>query len=82
MSQIELRYNKSNGLDWEPHLFDLWSKFKQVIFHFSIDSYGDLNHFIRGHLRGGKSNDNLGVSLDNYPFGNLRLTTATFVNPC
>ena len=76
-SQIELRYN-SNGLDWEPHLFDLWRKFKQVIFHFSIDSYGDINHFIRWPSPWRKIQRQL-RELDNYPFGNLRLTTATTV---
>ena len=49
----------------------------EVIFHFSIDSYGDINHFIRWPISMEKSNDN--YELDNYPFGNLRLTTATTV---
>ena len=43
---IEVRYN-SNGLEWDDHLFDLWKEFRNVIFHFSIDSYEDKNHFIR-----------------------------------
>jgi len=44
--QIELRYN-SNGVEWKPELFDLWSKFKRVKFHYSIDSFGQMNDYIR-----------------------------------
>lgn len=44
--QIELRYN-SNGVEWKPELFDLWSKFKRVKFHYSIDSIEGMNDYIR-----------------------------------
>ena len=45
-SHIELRYN-SNGLELPDNLFELWSHFKRVRFHFSVDSIGDMNHYIR-----------------------------------
>lgn len=43
---IVLRYN-SNGLKFPPKLFKLWSQFKKVRFHFSIDDIEDRNHYIR-----------------------------------
>ena len=44
--RIELRYN-SNGLHIPDRLFELWSKFRRVRFHFSIDSHGAMNSYIR-----------------------------------
>lgn len=43
---IELRYN-SNGIEMPDRLFDLWKQFRRVRFHFSIDSIGEMNHYIR-----------------------------------
>ncbi|MCB0419428.1 MAG: twitch domain-containing radical SAM protein [Bdellovibrionales bacterium] len=43
---IELRYN-SNGIELPQKLFDLWKEFKRVRFHFSIDSIGEMNDYIR-----------------------------------
>lgn len=43
---IELRYN-SNGIELPEKLFELWAKFKRVRFHFSIDSIGEMNSYIR-----------------------------------
>ena len=43
---IELRYN-SNGIYMPQKLFDLWSKFYKVRFHFSIDSIEGMNDYIR-----------------------------------
>ncbi|NCN95853.1 MAG: radical SAM protein, partial [Bdellovibrionales bacterium] len=43
---IELRYN-SNGIELPPKLFELWKHFKRVRFHFSIDSIGEMNDYIR-----------------------------------
>ena len=43
---IELRYN-SNGLELPPQLFELWTHFKRVRFHFSLDSVGEMNRYIR-----------------------------------
>lgn len=44
--QIELRYN-SNAIEMPDRLFELWSKFKRVRFHYSIDSIGEMNDYIR-----------------------------------
>jgi MoaA/NifB/PqqE/SkfB family radical SAM enzyme len=41
-----LRYN-SNGLDFKNNLFDIWEKFKQVKFNFSIDAVENKNDYIR-----------------------------------
>ena len=43
---LELRYN-SNGVEWREDLFDLWKEFKLVRFHFSVDSIGEMNSYIR-----------------------------------
>jgi len=43
---IELRYN-SNGIDMPDKLFKLWSHFKRVKFHFSLDSIEGMNYYIR-----------------------------------
>ena len=43
---IELRYN-SNGVELPDQLFELWSYFKSVIFHFSLDSIHEQNDYIR-----------------------------------
>lgn len=43
---IELRYN-SNGLIIPDKLLDLWNEFEYVKFHFSVDSIGDMNKYIR-----------------------------------
>lgn len=43
---LELRYN-SNGVEWRDDLFDLWKEFKLVRFHFSVDSIGEMNSYIR-----------------------------------
>lgn len=43
---IELRYN-SNGVEMPDRLFELWDQFKRVRFHYSIDSVGAMNDYIR-----------------------------------
>lgn len=43
---IELRYN-SNGISMPQKLFDLWNHFQRVRFHFSVDSVGAMNDYIR-----------------------------------
>lgn len=73
-NQIELRYN-SNGMEWREDLFELWKHFKVVIFHFSIDDIGERLHYIRypakfEHL------EEMIWKLDDYPYDNLKLTTA------
>lgn len=44
--QIELRYN-SNGLELPSKLFELWSKFEKVRFHYSVDDIFKRNEYIR-----------------------------------
>ena len=74
---IEVRYN-SNGLEWDSNLFDLWKEYKNIIFHFSVDSYKEKNHFIRYPSSWKRIVKQMHV-LDDYPHGNLRLTTATCI---
>jgi len=44
--KVQLRYN-SNGVYMPDKLFELWSHFKSVRFHFSIDSIENMNDYIR-----------------------------------
>jgi len=44
--QIEVRYN-SNGVELPDRLLELWSHFQKVRFHYSIDSIGAMNDYIR-----------------------------------
>lgn len=43
---IVVRYN-SNGVLVDDNIIDIWSKFKEVRFAFSIDAIYDRNHYIR-----------------------------------
>ncbi|MBC97358.1 MAG: hypothetical protein CME63_06390 [Halobacteriovoraceae bacterium] len=43
---IQLRYN-SNGMEMPQRLLDLWKEFKSVRFHYSIDSFEEMNSYIR-----------------------------------
>lgn len=43
---IELRYN-SNCIELPDRLFEQWSHFKKVRMHYSVDSVGDMNDYIR-----------------------------------
>jgi len=43
---ITVRYN-SNGVLLNDEIIDIWSKFKEVRFAFSIDALDDRNHYIR-----------------------------------
>jgi len=43
---MEIRYN-SNGVEWREDLFELWSHFKLVRFHYSVDAVGERNSYIR-----------------------------------
>jgi hypothetical protein len=73
-SQIELRYN-SNGLEWRNDLFDLWSHFRRVIFHFSIDDIEKRLEFVRYPSDWNVVQRRI-HDLDSYPHSNLTLTTA------
>lgn len=43
---IEVRYN-SNGVDIPDRMLEIWNHFKKVRFHYSIDSVGAMNDYIR-----------------------------------
>jgi hypothetical protein len=43
---MEIRYN-SNGVEWREDLFELWSHFKLVRFHYSVDAIEERNDYIR-----------------------------------
>ena len=36
-----------NGLEMPQRLFDIWSHFKRVRFHYSVDSIHEMNDYIR-----------------------------------
>jgi molybdenum cofactor biosynthesis enzyme MoaA len=44
--KITVRYN-SNGVLVDDEIIDIWSKFREVRFAFSIDAVSDRNHYIR-----------------------------------
>ena len=75
---LELRYN-SNAVEWREDLFDLWSHFKLVRFHYSLDSIGAMNDYIRY-----PSNWNHQVrqiwKLNNETTDNVEVTLACAVN--
>ena len=64
-AKIELRYN-SNGIVLPKKLFALWSHFRRVRFHFSIDSIESMNTYIRYPSRWDVIEKNLHL-LDNTP---------------
>lgn len=45
-SNITVRYN-SNGVLIDDNIIDIWSKFREVRFAFSIDALAERNHYIR-----------------------------------
>jgi hypothetical protein len=44
--QIEVRYN-SNGIEIPDRLLEQWTHFEKVRFHYSVDSIGAMNDYIR-----------------------------------
>lgn len=75
-SHIELRYN-SNGLEIPESTIELWNHFKRVRYHFSIDSIGEMNHYIRYPSPWAKIVENL-RRLDETP-PNIEVTVACAV---
>jgi len=73
---IELRYN-SNAVEWRDDLFDLWSEFKRVRFHYSIDAYGEQNSYIR-YPSEWNHQEEVFWKLDNTS-PNVEVTTATTI---
>lgn len=74
--KIQLRYN-SNGIELPERLFKLWEQFKSIRFHFSIDSVGDMNNYIRFPSDWGTIEKNL-RKLDETP-DNVEVTIACAV---
>lgn len=74
--QIELRYN-SNAVELPQRLFDCWSQFKEVKFHFSVDCYGEKNDYIRYPSNWSQLVDHMHL-LDNSP-DNVTITTSVTV---
>jgi MoaA/NifB/PqqE/SkfB family radical SAM enzyme len=62
---ITVRYN-SNGVLVDDNIIDIWSKFKEVRFAFSIDALEDRNHYIRYPVSWQETESAL-MKLDNTP---------------
>jgi hypothetical protein len=75
---LELRYN-SNGVEWREDLFDLWKEFKLVRFHYSVDSIGAMNEYIRYPSKWKRTKEVFHI-LDNETSDNVEITVACAVN--
>ena len=74
---LELRYN-SNGVEWRDDLFDLWKQFKLVRFHYSVDSIGAMNEYIRYPSKWKRTEEVFHI-LDNKTSNNVEVTVACAV---
>ena len=74
---MELRYN-SNGVEWRDDLFDLWKEFKLVRFHYSVDSIGEMNDYIR-YPSNWKRTEEVFHILDKETSDNVEITVACAV---
>ena len=75
--QMEIRYN-SNGVEWRDDLFELWSHFKLVRFHYSVDDIGERNDYIRFPSEW-KRNEEVFRILDEQTGNNTEVTIACAV---
>ncbi len=75
---LEIRYN-SNGVEWRDDLFDLWKEFKIVRFHYSVDSIGAMNEYIRYPSTWERTEEVFHI-LDNETSNNVEVTVACAVN--
>jgi MoaA/NifB/PqqE/SkfB family radical SAM enzyme len=75
---IEIRYN-SNGVEWREDLFELWSHFKIVRFHYSVDSIGAMNEYIRYPSKWERTQEVFRI-LDEQTTDNVEVTIACAVN--
>ncbi len=75
---LEIRYN-SNGVEWRDDLFDLWKEFKIVRFHYSVDSIGSMNEYIRYPSKWDRTEEVFHI-LDNETSNNVEVTVACAVN--
>lgn len=76
-NKLELRYN-SNGVEWREDLFDLWKHFKIVRFHYSVDSIGSMNEYIRYPSKWKRTEEVFHI-LDNQTSNNVEVTIACAV---
>lgn len=74
--KILIRYN-TNGLLISDDIIDIWKKFKKVKVGFSIDDFGDRNHYIRYPSDWSVIEKNL-HKLDNTP-DNIHVSIATAI---
>jgi len=74
---LELRYN-SNGVEWRDDLFELWSHFKLVRFHYSVDSIHAMNDYIR-YPSEWKRTEEVFHILDKETSNNVEITVACAV---
>ena len=74
---LELRYN-SNGVEWRDDLFELWSHFKLVRFHYSVDSIHAMNDYIR-YPSDWKRTEEVFHILDKETSNNVEITVACAV---
>jgi len=75
---MEIRYN-SNGVEWREDLFELWSHFKLVRFHYSVDSIHEMNEYIRYPSKWSRTEEVFHI-LDTQTPDNVEVTIACAVN--
>ena len=75
---MEIRYN-SNGVEWREDLFELWSHFKLVRFHYSVDDFGSRNEYIRYPSKWTRTQEVFNI-LDTQTTDNVEVTVACAVN--
>ena len=75
--QLEIRYN-SNGVEWREDLFELWSHFKLVRFHYSVDSIEQMNEYIRYPSKWDRTREVFHI-LDKQTTDNVEVTVACAV---
>lgn len=75
---MEIRYN-SNGIEWREDLFELWSHFKLVRFHYSVDSIHEMNEYIRYPSKWSRTEEVFHI-LDKETPDNVEITVACAVN--
>lgn len=76
-ADMEVRYN-SNGVEWREDLFELWSHFKIVRFHYSVDSIHDMNDYIRYPSKWSRTEEVFHI-LDTQTPDNVEVTVACAV---
>jgi len=76
--QIEVRYN-SNGIELPDRLLEQWKHFQKVRFHYSVDSIGAMNDYIR-YPSEWEHNLRQFKRLDTMTSNNVEVTIACAVN--